>query len=83
MKLGVNKVWTICPNTTNFVLPFSTVDLPSKILINPITLHIHQEKEINCVAYETIASNSFGQFGRTYRFLFGQMLQNARKMSDV
>ena len=32
MKLHLESVWTICPSIINFVLPFSTFDLPSKIL---------------------------------------------------
>ena len=28
MKLHLKTVWTICPSTINFVLPFSAFDLP-------------------------------------------------------
>ena len=28
MKLDIKSVWTICPSTINFVLPFSTFGLP-------------------------------------------------------
>ena len=31
MKLDIKSVWTICPSTINFVLPFSIFDLPSKL----------------------------------------------------
>jgi len=32
MKLDLKGAWTICPSIINFVLPFSTFDLPPKIL---------------------------------------------------
>ena len=35
MKLDIKSVWTICPSTINFVLPFSIFDLPSKIIFLP------------------------------------------------
>ena len=36
MKLDIKSAWTICPSTINFVLSFSTFDLPlKKILFLP------------------------------------------------
>ena len=35
MKLDIKSAWTICPSTIHFVLPFSTFDLPYKILFLP------------------------------------------------
>ena len=63
MKLYLKCVWTICPSIINFVLPFSTLDLPSKILYycNIINLgnFCHQEYFVIYTVYKKLEDKIF------------------------